>query len=75
MFSSLSKNHTPCKQLIVSARAAYIQQNMAIKQFLTKAPNYEILFQINIKLLNHLQIFRKKESWFPENCPCRLCKT
>ena len=61
MFSSLLKNHTPYKQLGISGRTGSIQQNMAIKHLLPLAPHYEILLQINIKLLNHLQILRKKQ--------------
>ena len=57
---SLSKNHTPYEQLRISGREGSVQQNMAKKHLLTLATNYGTLFQMNIKLLNHLQILRQK---------------
>ena len=61
MFLSLSKNHTPYEQLRISGRGRSVQQNMAQKHLLTLAPNYGTLFQMNIKLFNHLKILKKKQ--------------
>ena len=59
MSLSLSKNHPPDEQLRISGRGRSVQQNMAQKH-LTLAPYYVTLFQMNIKLLNHLQILKQK---------------
>ena len=49
------------EQLRISGQGRSVQQNIAQKHLLTLAPNYGTLFQMNIKLLNHLKILRQKQ--------------
>ena len=61
MFSSLSKNHTPTNNFAFQVEEDPYNKIWLRNLWLTLAPNYGTLSQMNIKLLNHSHILRQKQ--------------